>query len=85
MDYKDISFEPDVESSMKEEFFRSKVCRKLEELKEKCGVILANRWSDELEHIAKYRFKEGYLAEKELSENYWNSKNMLARGRYLMI
>ncbi len=40
------------EPTMKEdEFFRSKVCRNLEEFKAKSDVIIANRWSDELEDV----------------------------------
>lgn len=40
------------EPTMKEEdFFRSKVYRNLKEFKEKSDVILANRWSDELEDV----------------------------------
>lgn len=43
-----IVYEPTMKE---EEFFRSKVCRNLEEFKEKSDVILANRWSDELEDV----------------------------------
>ncbi len=40
------------EPAMKEdEFFRSKVYRNLEEFKAKSDVIIANRWSDELEDV----------------------------------
>ena len=34
-----------------EEFFRSKVIRDLEEFKEMSDVIVANRWSEELEDV----------------------------------
>ena len=40
------------EPAMKEEeFFRSKVIRDLEEFKEMSDVIVANRWSEELEDV----------------------------------
>ena len=41
------------EPTMKEErFFSSKVMRDLEEFKKTCDVIIANRWSEELEDVA---------------------------------
>lgn len=43
-----IVYEPTMKE---EEFFRSKVYRNLEEFKAKSDVILANRWSDELEDV----------------------------------
>lgn len=43
-----IVYEPTMKE---EEFFRSKVYRNLEEFKSKSDVILANRWSDELEDV----------------------------------
>lgn len=43
-----IVYEP---AMKEEEFFRSKVYRNLEEFKEKSDVILANRWSAELDDV----------------------------------
>lgn len=43
-----IVYEP---AMKEEEFFRSKVYRGLGEFKEKSDIILANRWSDELEDV----------------------------------
>ena len=43
-----IVYEP---AMQEEEFFRSKVIRELEEFKEMSDVIVANRWSEELEDV----------------------------------
>ena len=43
-----VVYEPTLKD---EEFFRSRVIRDLEEFKSYCDVIVANRWSDELESV----------------------------------
>ena len=43
-----VVYEP---AMQEEEFFRSKVIRELEEFKEMSDVIVANRWSEELEDV----------------------------------